>query len=119
MRDIEHLFFSTEGRISRKIWWLSQIGVWVASLITLWMYKTLGFHDAVFGGIVTIVVFVIRIFINVKRFRDRGKSRPYLCVLLGEIPIIGWIWGLAQLGFLPSKEVEDETSKEPTSLDSS
>lgn len=107
MNDLAYLFLSIEGRITRKLWWISQIAIWSASLITMWMYKTLGFHDAIFGGIVTVCLFVVRMFVNIKRWRDRGKRHPILCVLIAEIPVFGWIWGIVELGFLPSEEVKD------------
>lgn len=45
-----HLLFSFHGRVSRKIWWLTQIAVWLSSLITFWLYHKVGLHDAISGS---------------------------------------------------------------------
>lgn len=109
--NLGNLFFSFHGRISRKVWWLSQIGLWVFSCITLLIYHRFGFHDAIFGGIATLTLFVIRLMLNIKRLHDRGKSAWW--VLLLEIPVVGWIWGFIELGCLSGDENENKYGGTP------
>ena len=110
---IGHLLFSFHGRISRKMWWWTQIALWVFGVITIQLYQRLGFHDAVFGGVITLAFIVIRLMANVKRVHDRGKSGWWLLVY--EIPVIGWIWGFIELGFLKGTEGENEHGETPLS----
>ncbi len=101
------LLFSPKGRMSRK-------GIWIVSLISLLVLFLLGLvlndfpqtaNNFLFQAIVTIISFTI-LWINfaasVKRWHDRNKSGFY--VLIQLIPIIGSIWALIELGFLPAKE---------------
>ena len=93
---IAQLLFSYHGRISRKVWWISQILVWVFATATTLIYHKFGFHDAVFGALLTLLMFMMRLFINIKRLHDQGMSGWWL--LLFEIPVIGWIAGFIVLG---------------------
>ena len=100
--DIFHLLFSYHGRISKGIWWISQIAVLLLAALTGWIYHKFGFHDALLGAIGTLVVFVIRIFLNIKRLHDQGLSGKWILAL--ELPGLGWplaavlwivpVWGL-------------------------
>ena len=58
--NLGYLLFSFHGRISRKMWWWTQIALWVFGVITIQLYQRLGFHDAVFGGVITLALIVIR-----------------------------------------------------------
>lgn len=80
-----HIFFRTDGRISLKIWWLSNIAIWLLTAITIWVWHQFGFHDAIFGMVVTFIALWMRINVNIKRLHDRGKSGWWL--LIFEAPI--------------------------------
>ena len=93
---IAQLLFSYHGRISPKLWWISQILVWVFAAATTWIYHTFGLHDAIVSAVLTVVVFVMRLFINIKRLHDQGISGWWLLAL--ELPGLGW--GLAALTWI-------------------
>ena len=103
---IGHILFSINGRISRKIWWLSQILVWVFAIGTTAIYHKFGFHDAIFGMVLTILLFAMRLAINIKRLHDQGLSGWWL--LAFEIPVIGWIAGFIVLGCRKGHEGEND-----------
>lgn len=92
-----NLLFSHHGRVGRGLWWFMQVTLWLFGVITLWVYHEFGFHDAVFGAILTLVLFVIRLKLNIKRLHDRGKSGWWL--LLFESPITVLIVGFVGFGF--------------------
>ena len=98
-----HLLFGTHGRISRRLWWLSQVIVWVLFSGTLFIYHKFGFHDAIFGGIINLLAFVAHSTINVKRLHDRGMSGWWIFFFV--IPVIGWIPGFFVLGLGDSKDI--------------
>ena len=95
---IGHLLFQTQGRISRRVWWLSQLVLLAISLLTTYLWQNYGFHDAVYGFISALLMFWIRININIKRVHDHGKSGWW--ILVYEIPVVGWAWGLVELGLM-------------------
>ena len=121
-----HLLLSTHGRMNKKVWWLTQISVWIAFSVTLWLYKFIGFHDAVFGALIMALVFGIRLILNVKRLHDRGKSGYWLLLFEGPaalwsliFPLMGFnkwcltllpivaiccVWGFWEMAFRGSKE---------------
>ena len=123
LKSLGNLLFHTHGRINRKTWWLTQIGVWLAASITTWVWHKYGLHDAIFGLIGTLFIFWIRISVNIKRWHDRGRSAwmvlilelPTVCSFVGffinifigfaalAVAGIVWVWGFIELGFLPSK----------------
>ena len=83
-----HLLFKTNGRIGRGVWWLTQIGLLVFLGLSAWLWHQFGFHDAIFGFIGTVLMFWIRVSINVKRLHDVGLSGWWL-VLFESFPILG------------------------------
>ena len=100
-----HLFFSHEGRINRGMWWISQILIILISSTVMWIENILDLHDAIWGFILAIFMVVSRFMLNIKRVHDRGKSGWW--ILIFEIPVIGWIWGLIELGFLSGDKEEN------------
>ena len=56
---IGHLLFSMDGRINRKTWWTLQIALYFFSVLTLYLYHKFGFHDAIFGAVITILLFLV------------------------------------------------------------
>ena len=103
---IAQLLFSYHGRISRKVWWISQILVWVFATATTAIYHKFGFHDAIFGAVLTLLMFMMRLFINIKRLHDQGMSGWWL--LLFEIPVIGWLVGFFVLGCKAGHDGENQ-----------
>ena len=102
--DFKKFYFSTEGRVNRKEWWL-----WFVLPFTV-ISILLGFVDmatgnfnpeagiGLFSGIFALLSLILAIIVHIKRFHDRDK--PGWWVLIGLVPIIGAIWLLIELGFL-------------------
>ena len=102
------LFFSFEGRIRRRDYWVTQLVVTVAML--LGTQFELSLLPAVKDNIVALLpllLFSIALPIagiwsalatQVKRWHDRGKSGFWL--LIGFIPFIGGFWAFIELGCL-------------------
>ena len=104
---IAHLLFYTHGRISRKVWWITNIAMWILSIVTLWVWHKFGFHDAIFGMVLTITLFYFRVNVNIKRLHDRGKTgwRIFSWWLFSElIPPLGWV----SYGCLKGSETTNE-----------
>ena len=107
--NIGHLLFMTDGRISRKTWWFSQIVLLVFVVATTYLYKEFGWQDAIYGAVVSVLMFWFRVNINVKRLHDHGFSGGGLFFrwFLSEIPMFGWIYGLIIFGFLKGDDKEN------------
>ncbi len=92
------IYFSLQGRVNRKTYWL---------LLILPMFM-LGFISAILvpyfpdyywiDSLITLLVLWPNIAVQVKRWHDRDKSGWW--VLIGLIPIVGFIWALIENGFL-------------------
>jgi uncharacterized membrane protein YhaH (DUF805 family) len=102
--DFKQLYFSAEGRVNRKQWWLKLfLPVFIGYIIFAFIDGATGRLDqesgiGLFTGIFSLVVLIPSIMMHIKRFHDRDKSGWW--VLIGLIPIIGGLWLLIELGFL-------------------
>jgi uncharacterized membrane protein YhaH (DUF805 family) len=93
-------FFTAEGRISRKDYWIGTV------LITLLNFILIMLMVGAFPLDITISVIILMYaivtlpyyFLVIKRLHDRGYSAKWLWLLL--VPIVGVIWLLVQTGFL-------------------
>ena len=96
--DLKFLFFTTEGRIGRKSWW---IGYLCLSAIYI-IISLLFFINIEIINIIVIIINLVLIYpyvvLSIKRCHDRNRSGWFL--LVGLIPIIGGIWLLVELGCL-------------------
>jgi uncharacterized membrane protein YhaH (DUF805 family) len=102
--DFKQFYFSAQGRVNRKQWWLWLVlPVTVISIILALVDVATGNYDpqngiGVFSGIFALLAIIPSIIVYIKRFHDRDKSGWW--VLIALIPIIGAIWILIELGFL-------------------
>ncbi len=103
--DLKELLFTYEGRVNRAKWWAVHIGISVAIfvfigivLILLSISDVLGVIGWIAFVIFTIGTLVTEVFVNIKRWHDRGKSGWW--VLIAFVPLIGGIWVLIECGFL-------------------
>jgi uncharacterized membrane protein YhaH (DUF805 family) len=105
---IKEILFSFKGRIGRKTYWLSILGI-----IVFWLL--VGALTAITGGsgepsalvmgfiVLLYIPFIwICIAVPVKRWHDRNKSGWW--VLIGFVPIIGAIWSFVENGCLAGDE---------------
>ncbi|WP_020408338.1 DUF805 domain-containing protein [Hahella ganghwensis] len=103
---IMQILFSFTGRIGRKTYWLTALGMTVGMMVIAFI---LGFILAVMGvdeqamNILFLVLYIpiiwISLALQVKRWHDRDKSGWWF--LINFIPVIGFIWALVENGFLP------------------
>jgi uncharacterized membrane protein YhaH (DUF805 family) len=102
--NFKKFYFSADGRVNRKQWWLYLVlPVFVIMLILIFIDMATGSYDQEAGigllsGIFALISLIPSILVYIKRFHDRDKSGWW--VLIGLIPIIGGLWLLIELGFL-------------------
>ncbi|MDD2600239.1 MAG: DUF805 domain-containing protein [Kiritimatiellae bacterium] len=92
------LFFSVQGRISRKTYWQCLLPMFIAYIVASLMSEA---GDAVIvgiGGIAQLALIWPSVAIAAKRWHDRGKSGWWY--LISFIPFIGPLWVVIELGFL-------------------
>src|ERR1700759_2175209 len=122
---LDFLFLGFSGRIGRAAYWLSSIALNIIECVALYGVLALA-HDSIVGlephsaqavqKVLTHVIIpsclVIGIFIYpqfavmTKRCHDRGRSGWFW--LVSFIPVIGGLWLLIELGFLPGDEGTNE-----------
>lgn len=96
------LFFSFQGRIPRLAYWVGSLIVVVAYVTAVILAVTfIKDRDAL--QLANIIIYLpllwTSIALQVKRWHDRDKSG--LWFFISFIPIIGPLWSLIELGFLP------------------
>ena len=125
--------FSAAGRINRRGWWMSQLKIvliWIGALMAMVAIAGIagGFSEGPDGAnpaatVVFVLGFIgvygvtiwISIASSVKRYHDRGKE--WVWYLVAFIPIVGPIWQLVELGFLPGDPVNNQFGPAPGSHD--
>ncbi|HEY4375106.1 MAG TPA: DUF805 domain-containing protein [Burkholderiales bacterium] len=99
----KEIYFSFEGRLSRKPFWLYSLALivplWILFFILALISKTLMMIVAV---PLDIVMIWVGLALQVKRWHDRDKSGWW--VLIGLIPLIGTLWVFVEAGCLRGTE---------------
>ena len=114
-------FFSFEGRIRRRDYWLGEFAV--AAVI----YLMIGLESVISPnprgdqlllvplllGIVVVLIAGIwsSLALRVKRWHDRDKS--WVWIFIGFIPFIGGLWELIELGFLDGSSADNRFGRSP------
>jgi len=102
--DFKQFYFSPDGRVNRKQWWLWLVlPLTVIGILLVFVDMATGRYNSelgigLFSGIFALLSLIPAIIVYIKRFHDRNKSGWW--VLIGLIPIIGPLWLLVELGFL-------------------
>jgi uncharacterized membrane protein YhaH (DUF805 family) len=106
--DWNYLFLKMDGRINRRPFWLGILAIVVVSVVAAIIDAILGLPrfganeysggTGILGIIVGLALIYPSICLSGKRWHDRDKSAWW--ILIGLIPIIGWIWALVETGFL-------------------
>ena len=113
--DWNYVFTNFEGRLKRQGFWVATLVLWAVSLV-LSLIAGLLFGSGIIGNlvqvIISLVVLVPSLAVAVKRFHDRDKSGWW--VLIVFIPIIGLIWYIVELGFLPGTPGPNRYGLEPS-----
>ena len=93
--SLPKILFSFDGRINRKIYWAFYIPV-----LILCALSGVGYKDwNVWRLLVALILLWPGIAIQIKRWHDRNKSGYW--IFINFIPVIGAIWVIIELGFLP------------------
>jgi uncharacterized membrane protein YhaH (DUF805 family) len=96
---LSQLLFTFGGRIGRQAYWFAVVLLFAAGLVaSILDWVVLGRANGVASMVVGLVSFVASIAVAVKRWHDRDKSGWW--VLIVFVPLIGWIWAIAENGFL-------------------
>ncbi|MGD1956255.1 MAG: DUF805 domain-containing protein [Sphingomonadales bacterium] len=103
--DFQNLFLIAHGRIGRQLWWIAVIVLAVASAATF----------TLMGGIIVFLVGLTMVIpgltVSIKRCHDRGKSGWWCLLFL--VPIVGFLWGLIDLGILKGEEGPNQYGPDP------
>ena len=116
-RSVGNLLFSFQGRIGRQDWWVFAVlvigfggGIVAGVIDTMMGYRTPE-NPIGPGIIVNLLLIWPSLALTVKRWHDRDKSGWW--VLINLIPIIGWIWGLVENGFLKGTAGPNRFGEDP------
>ena len=97
--DIVQLMFSFRGRINRKMFWLATLPLAVGYAIADVMTESADESTAGLGFVIMIALVWPSLAVQTKRWHDRNRSGFWNLILF--VPIVGAIWGMTELGFLP------------------
>ena len=92
------------GRIRRMGWWIAGTGVSVVSAVVNNIRERDDVNVLLFIAlaIVALIIWLIGLSLSVRRWHDLNKSGWW--ILVNIIPIIGWIYSLVMLGFMPGDQ---------------
>jgi uncharacterized membrane protein YhaH (DUF805 family) len=116
--DLKQFYFSAQGRVSRKQWWLRLIlPIFVITLVLAFIDKITGAYDpktgvGILSGLFLLACLIPAILVDIKRWHDRDKSGWWMLITL--VPIIGSIWFLVELGFLAGTPGANRFGPPPT-----
>ncbi len=117
--ELKELLFTWEGRVNRAKWWGFGFGAWltifvlygVSYLLVISDFEILGYIAFGITFLASIGLAVSGVMVTIKRWHDRGK--PGWWIFIYFVPVIGPIWALIELGFLPGDEVDNEWGPNP------
>jgi uncharacterized membrane protein YhaH (DUF805 family) len=107
-------FWSREGRLGRRGFWLGVACCNLAALLVAALGDDL-VPDGIFGDLALTLALLVCLApllpLSIRRLHDHDKSPAWL--LTGLIPIFGPLWRLLELGFLPGTSGENRYGKPP------
>jgi uncharacterized membrane protein YhaH (DUF805 family) len=118
--------FGFEGRLRRRDYWLIIVGKFLASMLLLLVVgaATGDFGDRTGFGpfrVAQVALWApslwISIAIALKRCHDRDKGGGWVA-FFWLVPIVGWIWGIVELGFLDGTQGRNSYGKSPKGIGS-
>jgi len=111
----KQIWFSFEGRIPRKVFWLYSLLMIVPVAVIFGVAAAISPKLMVVVAIPTYIAIIwISFAIQIKRWHDRDKSGWW--VLIGFVPVIGGLWALIENGFLRGSEGENRFGGDATGL---
>ncbi len=106
------LFGSPHGKITREGYWLASLPLFVLSILPeLFMTVDATLDMFVVSAVVFLVLLVPTCMLSIKRCHDRNRSGWF--VLVGLIPLLGSLWILIDLGFLPGTRGTNRFGPDP------
>ncbi|MGI9465450.1 MAG: DUF805 domain-containing protein [Aestuariivirgaceae bacterium] len=105
--DLQYLFMTSEGRINRQPWWIGVGILFLANLVSAFLFGVEGFVPIIVG----ILILLAGIMLHIKRCHDRDKS-GWWCLLL-IIPFVGFVWMIVDLGILEGTRGENRFGPDP------
>ncbi len=105
--------FSTEGRVSRLTFWKFFAIIYILLAIIGWIAEHPSFPmiGKLVLDIVGLAALVVGIFVQIKRWHDRGKSGWW--ILINFLPCIGGLWALIECGFLKGTDGPNQYGPDP------
>ena len=101
--DWNYIFLNFQGRLNRQPFWIATLVLWLVSVgVTLVASILFGSQSAattLVQAIAGLALLIPSLAVAIKRYHDRNKSGWWILILF--IPIIGLIWYVIELGFLP------------------
>ncbi len=103
--SMQQILFSFKGRVGRKVFWLTSLGLLVGLIVLMVVMGLIGLPENLLM-IVMLVVYIpviwISLAVQAKRWHDRDKSAWW--ILINLVPVIGGLWALVETGFLAGTE---------------
>jgi uncharacterized membrane protein YhaH (DUF805 family) len=116
--NFQQFYFSVQGRVNRKQWWLRLIlPIFVIIMLLAFIDMVTGAYDpkvgvGILSGLFALASLIPTILVDIKRWHDRDKSGWWMLITL--VPIIGAIWLLIELGFLAGTPGPNRFGPPPT-----
>ena len=118
--DWNYVFLSFQGRLNRQPFWIATLVLWLLSMGVTFVTSILfGSQSAVttfVQAVVALVLLIPSLAVAVKRYHDRNK--PGWWILIVFIPIIGLVWYIVELGFLPGTPGPNRYGPDPLGAES-
>ena len=102
MDNFKRIYFSWQGRICRKTYWIFSIPLAIIAFLSEWGIAS---HNDNISLLILLAIFYPAMMINIKRAHDRNRTGWFSLVLL--IPIIS-LWPLIEFGFLKGDDVDNK-----------
>ena len=101
--DWNYVFLNFQGRLNRQPFWIATLVLWLVSMgvtfVTSILFGSQSAATTFVQAVVALVLLIPSLAVAVKRYHDRNKSGWWILIVF--IPIIGLIWYIVELGFLP------------------
>lgn len=105
-------YIKFDGRIRRMGWWIASIVTAIISSVVNAIRDSDSFWLITFVfAIIALLIWVFEISLSVRRWHDLNKSGWW--VLINLIPILGWIYSLVMLGFMPGDKDSNQYGPPP------
>jgi uncharacterized membrane protein YhaH (DUF805 family) len=118
--DWNYVFLNFQGRLNRQPFWIATLVLWLVSMGVTFVTSILfGSQSAVttfVQAVVALVLLIPSLAVAVKRYHDRDKSGWWILIVF--IPIIGLVWYIVELGFLPGTPGPNRYGPDPLGAES-